>query len=117
MPVSTQVHLDSCRYLIPTFQPYGGYGWALACLLPPSSISLFAYVLVKLESAQRGVRWATLPLAVTAEYPFSAATVFQMLALDVLLYAALTWYCDKVRMSGPARHVMFRVLEVRLGTF
>ncbi|KAK9828547.1 hypothetical protein WJX72_000707 [[Myrmecia] bisecta] len=96
-------------YLIPTFQPYGGPGWVLSCLLPPSSISLFAYVLVKLESSQRGVRWSTLPLAVTAEYPFSASTVFRMLALDVVLYAALTWYFDKVvsRQYGQTLPVYF----------
>ena len=45
------------RYIMPTLQPYGGWGWPLACLLPPSAISLFATVLLKLEGSQRGVRW------------------------------------------------------------
>ena len=82
---------------MPTFQPYGGLGWPLACLLPPSAISLFATVLLKLEGSQRGVRWSTINLSMTSQYPFSAATVLQMLALDVLIYGLLTWYLDQVR--------------------
>lgn len=38
---------------MPSLQPYGGAGWALSCLLPPSAISLFASVLVKHEAAQQ----------------------------------------------------------------
>ena len=38
---------------MPSLQPYGGPGWALACLLPPSAISLFASVLVKHEAVQQ----------------------------------------------------------------
>ena len=79
-----------------TFQPYGGLGWPLACLLPPSAISLFATVLLKLEGSQRGVTWDTLSLQITSQFPFSAATVFGMLALDVGLYSALAWYLDRV---------------------
>ncbi len=85
------------RYIMPTFQPYGGWGWPLACLLPPSAISLFATVLLKLEGSQRGVSWSTVHLNMTSQYPFSAATVLQMLAFDVLLYGLLTWYLDQVR--------------------
>lgn len=81
---------------MPTYQPYGGYGWLLACLLPPSAISLFATVLLKLEGSQRGVRWSTISLDMTSQYPFSASTVFQMLAFDIALYTLLTWYFDKV---------------------
>ncbi len=84
------------RYLMPSLQPYGGPGWTLACLLPPSCISLFAHVLVKMETAQRGVDWSTLRLPVTVEYPFSAANVFAMLVLDCFLYALLAWYLDQV---------------------
>ncbi|BDA45751.1 probable ATP-binding cassette sub-family A member 3 [Coccomyxa sp. Obi] len=87
-------------YIMPTFQPYGGFGWPLACLLPPSAISLFATVLLKLEGSQQGVRWSTINLNMTSQYPFSAATVLQMLALDVLIYGLLTWYLDKVVASG-----------------
>lgn len=87
------------RYIMSTFQPYGGMGWPLACLLPPSAISLFATVLLKLEGSQRGVAWDTIGLQITSQYPFSAATVFQMLALDVVLYSALAWYLDKVTHS------------------
>ncbi len=82
---------------MPTFQPYGGFGWPLACLLPPSAISLFAAVLLKLEGSQRGVRWSSINLNMTSQYPFSATTVLQMLALDIVIYGLLTWYLDKVR--------------------
>ena len=82
---------------MPSLQPYGGKGWTLACLLPPSSISLYANILLKLESAQRGISRETLHLSVNSQSPFSAATVFQMLLLDVILYAVLTWYFDQVR--------------------
>lgn len=85
---------------MPTIEPYGGRGWVLACLAPPSALSLFATVLLKFEGAQRGVTWAALGQAVTPQYAFSAATILRMLALDVALYAALAWYLDKV----PALH-------------
>ena len=84
------------RYIMSTFQPYGGLGWPLACLLPPSAISLFATVLLKLEGSQRGVTWDSISLQITSQFPFSAATVFQMLALDVVLYSVLAWYLDAV---------------------
>lgn len=88
-----------------TFQPYGGLGWPLACLLPPSAISLFATVLLKLEGSQRGVTWDTLSLQITSQFPFSAATVFGMLALDVVLYSALAWYLDRVSHPQPEHTV------------
>eukprot|EP00891_Asterochloris_glomerata_P006032 jgi/Astpho2/6032/e_gw1.00084.157.1_t len=83
-------------YLMPSLQPYGGLGWTLACLLPPSCISLFASAIIKFETAQRGITWDSLAVPVTSEHPFSAATVFQMLLLDVVLYGVLTWYLDQV---------------------
>ena len=83
---------------MPSLQPYGGRGWTTACLLPPSCISLYANVLLKLESAQRGISRETLHLSVNSQSPFSAATVFQMLLLDIVLYAVLTWYLDQVRI-------------------
>ena len=89
-----------------TFQPYGGLGWPLACLLPPSAISLFATVLLKLEGSQRGVTWDTLSLQITSQFPFSAATVFGMLALDVALYSALAWYLDRVSHPQPVWPVL-----------
>jgi ATP-binding cassette subfamily A (ABC1) protein 3 len=82
---------------MPTFQPYGGAGWRAACLLPPSAVSLFASVLLRLEGGARGIRWGTLSLGVTNQDPFSAATVFYMLAADVFIYGILTWYFDKVK--------------------
>lgn len=46
---------------MPSLQPYGGPGWVLSCLLPPSAISLFASVLVKHEATQQvGGSWHTL---------------------------------------------------------
>ena len=86
----------SHRFLMPSLQPYGGRGWTLSCLLPPSCISLYANVLLKLESAQRGISRETLHLSVNSQLSFSAATVFQMLLLDIVLYAVLTWYLDQV---------------------
>lgn len=81
---------------MPSLQPYGGKGWTLACLLPPSCISLYANVLLKLESAQRGISRETLHLAVNSQTSFSAARVFEMLLLDIVLYVILTWYLDQV---------------------
>ena len=86
----------ACRYLMPTYQPYGGKGWTLSCLLPPSCISLYANVLLKLESAQRGINSETFRWSVNSEASFSAARIFQMLLLDILLYSVLTWYFDQV---------------------
>ena len=38
---------------MPYLVPYGGPSWTVACLLPPSSISLFASVLLKMEVCAR----------------------------------------------------------------
>ena len=60
-----QPHLpvpSPCRYMTPTFQPYGGWAWKLACLLPPSALSLFASVLVPLETAHKARPVAARPL-------------------------------------------------------
>lgn len=81
---------------MPTYQPYGGKGWTLSCLLPPSCISLYANVLLKLESAQRGINSETFRWSVNSEAAFSAARIFQMLLLDIVLYSVLTWYFDQV---------------------
>lgn len=72
----------------------------VSCLFPPSAISLFASVLLKLEAAQRGLHWGLLSLSVTQQGSFSTATVMGMLLLDVVLYGALTWYLDRVRSSA-----------------
>lgn len=34
---------------MPYLAPYGGISWQISCLLPPSSISLFATILMKME--------------------------------------------------------------------
>ena len=98
-----------CRYIMSTLQPYGGPGWPLACLLPPSAISLFATVLLKLEGSQRGVTWDTISLQITSQFPFSAATVFQMLALDVVLYSVLAWYLDTVSLARSNKSLSCRL--------
>lgn len=90
-------------YLMPALAPYGGASWVAACLLPPSAISLFAHVLVRLETAQRGLTWGTMGEAVTMEYPFSAATVYLVLLADVLLYVLLLWYLEQVLPSCQAQ--------------
>lgn len=60
----------ACRYVMPSLQPYGGAGWVASCLLPPSALSLFTHVLIKQETVQAGLTWATLWEPVTVDYPF-----------------------------------------------
>lgn len=81
---------------MPSWQPYGGPLWTAACVLPPSAVSLFSHVLLKQESIGAGLTWSSLWQVVTVEGQFRGMTVLGALALDVLLYAALTWYLDKV---------------------
>ena len=99
--------LEHCRYLIPTFQPYGGWGWYLACLAPPSAVSLFANVLINVEASNRGLHWDSLGFNVTSKstYPFSARVVFIALTLDILLYSLLAAYFDKV-LACPLNAVL-----------
>ena len=49
------------------------------------------------QVAQRGLTWSSLHESVTPDYPFSAARVFVMIAIDIVLYAVLALYLDKVR--------------------
>lgn len=83
---------------MPTFQPYGGWGWYIACLFPPSALSLFANVIIRVESGVQGLHWNTLGISVTSEssFPFSAQVVIIALIVDIILYAILTAYLDKV---------------------
>jgi ABC-type multidrug transport system fused ATPase/permease subunit len=92
-------------YLMPSLQPYGGPGWALSCLLPPSAISLFASVLVKHEATQQGLTWSTIGMPVTVEHSFSASDVYGMLLLDAALYSLLLWYLDKVMPSDVGQRL------------
>ena len=46
--------------------------------------------------AQQGLTWAALNESVTPDYPFTAARVFIMVAVDIVLYALLAFYLDKV---------------------
>lgn len=85
---------------MPTFQRYGGWGWYLACLFPPSAVSLFANVLIKVEAGGQGLQWGTLSQGVTSEssFPFSAKVVLVALVVDIVLYGMLAAYCDKVSL-------------------
>lgn len=46
--------------------------------------------------AQQGLTWGALNESVTPDYPFTAARVFIMVAVDIVLYALLAFYLDKV---------------------
>ncbi|KAI8469139.1 MAG: hypothetical protein J3K34DRAFT_522412 [Monoraphidium minutum] len=83
-------------FLLPFTQPLGGPAWLWACALPTSAASLFASALLSWERVSQGVTWRTLWLPVTQDSPFSAGHVLLALALDVPLWAAATWYLDKV---------------------
>lgn len=92
------------RFLLPFARPYGGVSWYVAGLSPTSAASLFAASLVNWERLAAGVNLSTMWLPVTPESSFCVGSVMWLLALDVVLYAVLTWYCDKVgaRLGGQA---------------
>ncbi len=52
------------------------------------------------QVAQRGLTWSSLHESITPDFPFSAARVFIMISIDIVLYAVLALYLDKVRCSG-----------------
>ena len=52
------------------------------------------------QVAQRGLTWSSLHESITPDFPFSAARVFIMIAIDIVLYAVLALYLDKVLPSG-----------------
>lgn len=83
-------------YLMPSIDPYGGASWVWACLLPPSSVSLFGHVLTRMEGSGQGITWGTAATSATSFFPFSTLTVMGMLTADIALYGLLTWYLDKV---------------------
>jgi hypothetical protein len=88
------------RFLLPFIRPYGGISWYVAGLSPTSAASLFAAALVNWERLAAGVNVSTMWLPVTAESSFCVGSVMWLLAVDVLLFAVLTWYCDKVRHTA-----------------
>lgn len=94
-------------FLLPVLRPYGGASWYVASLMPPSAASLFANALVNWERVADGVNWHTLSLPVVQGTRFSVATVFLMLWLDVALFAALTWYLDKVLPTSYGQRLPF----------
>lgn len=81
-------------------RPYGGLSWYLAGLSPTSAASLFAAALVNWERLAAGVTLDTMWLPVTPESSFCVGSVMWLMSLDVVLFALLTWYCDKVRVGG-----------------
>ena len=48
------------------------------------------------ENGHEGIDGGTFSESVHNKMPFSAATVFSLAFFDIFLYAALTWYFDKV---------------------
>eukprot|EP00873_Tetraselmis_striata_P005020 jgi/Tetstr1/425284/TSEL_015736.t1 len=97
-------------YLIPTLiAPYGGTSWALACVLPPSAITMMVECILSAEVVQRGVTWGTLGVSAAVESSFTPALLFAILIFDILFYGLLTWYCDQVLPNewGQRRHWCF----------
>jgi hypothetical protein len=94
------VALHVCRLLLPFLLPFGGTAFFNgACLLPPSAAALFVTSLLKWERRMQGLSAQTLWTPATDNSQFSAGHAMVILALDVLLYAALTWWGDKVRVD------------------
>ena len=56
------------------------------------------------QVAQRGLTWSSLHESITPDFPFSAARVFIMISIDVVLYAVLALYLDKVSRPGILQH-------------
>ncbi|KAF6260985.1 hypothetical protein COO60DRAFT_831207 [Scenedesmus sp. NREL 46B-D3] len=83
-------------FLLPFVRPYGGVSWYIVCLSPTSAASLMAAALLNWERVAAGVTLDTLWLPVTQGSSFCAGSVLLLLAADVVLFATLTWYCDKV---------------------
>jgi hypothetical protein len=87
----------SYRLLLPFLLPFGGTAvYNAVCLLPPSAASLFVFGLLKWERRMQGLTWQTLWLPTTQNSEFGAGNALVMLAVDVLIFAALTWWGDKV---------------------
>eukprot|EP00879_Flechtneria_rotunda_P027764 GHRR01029755.1.p1 GENE.GHRR01029755.1~~GHRR01029755.1.p1 ORF type:complete len:493 (+),score=163.44 GHRR01029755.1:105-1583(+) len=83
-------------FLLPFIRPYGGLSWYLAGLSPTSAASLFAAALVNWERLAAGVTLQTMWLPLTQGSSFCVGSVMWLLAVDVVLFAILTWYFDKV---------------------
>lgn len=78
---------------------WSGHAWLLCdpCLVANAALCAFAEPAACvsatcrcLEPCKRG------PLLAPCSLPCSAASVYQMLLLDILLYGLLLWYLDKV---------------------
>ncbi|WIA18353.1 hypothetical protein OEZ85_009818 [Tetradesmus obliquus] len=83
--------------LLPHTLPFGTTAtFIAACLLPPSAAALFVTSLMKWERRMQGLSLQTLWLPATQSSSFSAGSALVMLAVDALLFAALTWWADKV---------------------
>ncbi|KAF6258658.1 P-loop containing nucleoside triphosphate hydrolase protein [Scenedesmus sp. NREL 46B-D3] len=83
--------------LLPYLLPFGGTTvFQAVCLLPPSAAALFVWSLLQWERRMQGLTGETLWLPATQSSDFSAGSAMVLLAADVLLFAALMWWCDKV---------------------
>ncbi|GMH37365.1 hypothetical protein BSKO_05238 [Bryopsis sp. KO-2023] len=81
----------------PIADQHGGPSWNAACLLPPSAIVMFARVLDTWEyQADRGLNFETAAQSIHYEHHFSLASIFGIVLADVVIFAVLTWYLDKV---------------------
>eukprot|EP00038_Savillea_parva_P008022 m.174117 g.174117 ORF g.174117 m.174117 type:complete len:1815 (+) comp13791_c0_seq1:54-5498(+) len=67
-----------------------------ACLLSTTCMSIGANVIGALEGAGTGVTWANMYDPVSADDPFTFATVLSMLFVDTLLYGLIVLYLDAV---------------------
>lgn len=82
-------------------QPSGGFSWYLACLLPQSAMSLFAFTLISWEISGFGITTATVLGTVTPSLYFSAGSVIMMLCMDAVIYGALTLAIDNATRAEP----------------
>lgn len=81
-------------------QSHGGIAWYLACLLPPSAMSLFAFSLISWETASEGINWHTVHMSVTPSFYFSSGSIIAMLLLDAALFWMLMLLVDRVAQEG-----------------
>jgi hypothetical protein len=89
-----------CSLLLPFVLPFGNTTtFTATCLLLPSAAALFVTGLLKLERRMQRLSVHTLWMPVTQSSEFSAGSAMAMLAVDVLLFAALTWWADEVSFT------------------
>jgi hypothetical protein len=87
-------------------QSAGGYGWYLACLLPPSAMTMFSMSLVAWELNGAGITHATVHQSLAPASHFSVQTILVMLALDAVLYWAIMLLLDSSSSPDGAPAVL-----------